>query len=49
MVTLPLLLMIIAIILLVLAGFGVSAGRVSLGWIGLASWALAVLLGSGLA
>jgi hypothetical protein len=34
------LLLIAAIILLGLAAFGVSAGRVSLGWLGLAVWAL---------
>ena len=33
-------LLLIAIILLALQAFGVSAGRVSLGWLGLAVWAL---------
>ena len=32
------------VILLGLAAFGVSAGRVSLGWLGLAIWALVVLV-----
>ena len=35
---------IVAVVLLVLAAFGVSAGRVSLGWLGLAIWAALVLL-----
>jgi hypothetical protein len=34
------LLLIAAVILLGLAAFGVSAGRVTLGWLGLAVWAL---------
>ncbi len=39
------LLMVVAVVLLLLAAFGVAARRLSLGWLGLASWALAVLLG----
>jgi len=34
------LLLLIAVILLFLAAFGVNAPRVSLGWLGLALWAL---------
>jgi hypothetical protein len=34
------LLLLVAIILLGLAAFGVNAPRVSLGWLGLAIWAL---------
>jgi hypothetical protein len=33
-------LLVVAIILLALAAFGVNVSRVSLGWLGLAFWAL---------
>lgn len=39
-----LLLMIAAVVCLFLAAFGVAVRRVSLGWLGLAFWALAVLI-----
>jgi hypothetical protein len=35
---------IVVVVLLVLAAFGVNAGKVSLGWLGLAVWALTVLV-----
>jgi hypothetical protein len=38
------LLLIVAIILLGLQAFGVNAPRVSLGWLGLALWALSLLV-----
>jgi hypothetical protein len=38
------LLLIAAIILLGLAAFGVNAPRVSLGWLGLAFWALSTVV-----
>lgn len=34
----------IVVVLLALAAFGVTAARVSLGWLGLAIWALIVLV-----
>lgn len=37
-------LMVFAFVLIVCAGVGVPSGRWALGWIGLACWALAVLL-----
>lgn len=40
--TIALILLIIAFILLLLAAFGVSPRPVSLGWLGLALWLLAV-------
>lgn len=39
-----LLLMVAAVVCLFLAAFGVAVRRVSLGWLGLAFWALAVLI-----
>lgn len=39
-----LLLMIAAVVCLSLAAFGVAVRRVALGWLGLALWALAVLI-----
>lgn len=39
-----LLLMLAAVVCLFLAAFGIAARRVSLGWLGLAFWALAVLI-----
>jgi hypothetical protein len=39
-----LLLMVAAVVCLFLAAFGVAARRVSLGWLGLAFWALTVLI-----
>ena len=39
-----LLLMVAAVVCLFLAAFGVAARRVSLGWLGLALWALTVLI-----
>jgi hypothetical protein len=45
-VTLSLILMVAAFILLTLAAFGVpSGGKPQLGWLGLACWALAILVG----
>jgi hypothetical protein len=38
------LLMILAVICLVLAAFGVSVRSVSLGWLGMAFWALSLLV-----
>ncbi len=39
-------LMVLAFVLLLVAGFGVAVPpRISLGWIGLAVWALAIVLG----
>jgi hypothetical protein len=35
---------ILVVILLGLAAFGVNAGRVSLGWLGLALWAVVALV-----
>lgn len=35
---------IVVVVLLGLAAFGVNAGRVSLGWAGLAIWALVALV-----
>jgi hypothetical protein len=35
---------IVAVVLLALAAFGVNAPRVSLGWLGLAIWALVALV-----
>lgn len=35
---------IVVVVLLALAAFGVNAPRVSLGWLGLAIWALVVLV-----
>lgn len=43
--TLTIVLLIVALILLALRAFGVSSGRVDLGWLGLAVYVLAVLLG----
>lgn len=40
-----LILMVLAVVLLGLAAFNVTARRFSIGWAGLAAWALAVLLG----
>lgn len=40
--TIALFLLIIALVLLLLAAFGVNPPRVSLGWLGLALWLLAV-------
>jgi hypothetical protein len=37
-------LLLVAVVLLVLAAIGVGAPRVSLGWLGLACWALVALL-----
>lgn len=38
------LLLLVAVILLLLAAFGVPARRVTLGWLGLVVWAFVVLL-----
>lgn len=38
------LLLVVAVILLALEAFGVNAPRVSLGWLGLAFWALSLLV-----
>ncbi len=35
---------IVVVVLLAVAAFGVNAGRVSLGWLGLAVWALVALV-----
>jgi hypothetical protein len=35
---------IVVVVLLALAAFGVTAGKVSLGWLGLAIWALVALV-----
>ncbi len=35
---------VVVFVLLALAAFGVNAGRVSLGWLGLAVWALVALV-----
>ncbi|MES3001363.1 MAG: hypothetical protein V4787_11790 [Pseudomonadota bacterium] len=43
--TLALLFMIVAIVLLLCAAFGVPSTRVSLGWLGLALWAIAEVTG----
>jgi len=40
--TVALLLLVVAFILLLLAAFGIGAPRLSLGWLGLALWLLAV-------
>lgn len=45
MALLTLILMIAAFLLLVGAAVGIPTGRVSLGWLGMALWALVVLLG----
>jgi hypothetical protein len=37
-------LLVVAVILLFLAAFGVNAPRVSLGWLGLALWALSTVV-----
>ena len=42
--SIDLILLIAAFILFVLAALGVSAGRVSLGWAGLACWVLTLLI-----
>jgi len=42
--TLSLILMVLAFVLLLVASAGVNPPRVSLGWLGMAVWALAVLL-----
>lgn len=48
MVTLHLVLMILAFVCLVLAGIGVPAvPRVNIGWLGMAFWVLAILIGRG--
>lgn len=39
-----LILMILATVLLICAAFGVSAPRVSLGWLGMGVWALSIVL-----
>lgn len=38
-------LMVFAFVLFVVAAFNVNSSRVSLGWAGLAFWALAIILG----
>lgn len=38
-------LVIVAVILLALAAFNVPSGPVSLGWLGLAFWALSTIIG----
>lgn len=43
--TVPLVLMVAALVCLVLAAISVPAQRVSLGWLGMALWLLAQLLG----
>lgn len=40
-----LILMVFAFVCLVLAAFGVSAPRIQIGWLGLAFWALAIVVG----
>lgn len=46
-VTLSLILLVAAVILLTLAAFGVpNSGKPQLGWLGLACWALSLLLGA---
>lgn len=42
--TISFLLVIIALVLLFLAAFGVSLGRVSPGWLGMALWLLSTVL-----
>lgn len=42
--TLSYLFMIVAIVLLFLAALGVAAGRVSLGWLGMAFWGLSLVI-----
>jgi hypothetical protein len=41
----PFLLLLAALVLLCLAGFNVPARRVTYGWLGMACWCLAILLG----
>jgi len=43
---LTIILMVFAFVLLVLAAFNVGHPRVSLGWLGMALWALSILIGS---
>lgn len=45
MALLPLILIVAALVLFILASLNVPSSRVSLGWAGLACWALAALLG----
>lgn len=42
---LVLILLILAVVFLTIQSLGVATGRVQIGWLGLACWALAVLLG----
>ncbi len=43
--TLSLILMVLAFVLLLVAAAGVTHPRIALGWAGMASWALAIILG----
>jgi len=45
--SLNVLLLILGLVCFVLAAFGVASPRVGLGWLGLAFWILAVILGGG--
>jgi hypothetical protein len=45
MISLRLILMILGLFCLILAAFNISAPRVSVGWLGLALWLLAVIVG----